>query len=632
VTRSSTLKMPTLARVCVPSYERSPSTATDSSSASRAPRKLLPVPRTYGREPLSIKPSEDSSINARIVGRVVEIRGGRYSLKIGNEELENVGVEEILDYVSADHLEDYENQQFEEEREARRVAEEAYEKSQRRKAKKAELKDNARHHDSTGEPGGDERAAEVSKGRHGRARPTYKHLYLKPEKRRRRKRDPLTNELMPLSDEEQDEAATDQSSGDESPALTAPLKERRSAPADEEKRRRRKRDPLTGELLPLAPLFGATTGEEKKRRRRKRHPITLQLMPYGWRYEPNGPSVRPTSSTRRIDTGNVSPAMNRLSLTMEQPAKRPKLDSQSSSGTSPPAQARIPASVGAAHSDTTSSSEDEPDLKSWMARPQSSAKQVHSASKGRLGVPAMLQSMPTSSAPDTSPEPDFSRSTMQTLGAPSPMMQPAAPVTSEEESDEWTIEAILGHHLSDPRTHPREFGKQAVMLYQVKWEGFDEPSWEPVESFPDRSIVEEYEREVRARATIATGNSHSRGSGTQVIAAQSIALAESINQLLRPAAEPVAKTEEPSDDDSGSDDAGSLDGTYIVEAITAHHLSDPRTHAPEFGKKPVMLYKVKWEGYKGHTWEPTDVFEDRSVVREYRARVRLPVEEDVAMT
>ncbi|KAK0898777.1 hypothetical protein LTR02_009996 [Friedmanniomyces endolithicus] len=193
--------MPTLARVCVPSYERSPSTATDSSSASRAPRKLLPVPRTYGREPLSIKPSEDSSINARIVGRVVEIRGGRYSLKIGNEELENVGVEEILDYVSADHLEDYENQQFEEEREARRVAEEAYEKSQRRKAKKAELKDNARHHDSTGEPGGDERAAEVSKGRHGRARPTYKHLYLKPEKRRRRKRDPLTNELMPLSDE-----------------------------------------------------------------------------------------------------------------------------------------------------------------------------------------------------------------------------------------------------------------------------------------------------------------------------------------------------------------------------------------------------------------------------------------------
>ncbi|KAK1036396.1 hypothetical protein LTR33_016354, partial [Friedmanniomyces endolithicus] len=154
----------------------------------------------------------------------------------------------------------------------------------------------------------------------------------------------------------------------------------------------------------------------------------------------------------------------------------------------------------------------------------------------------------------------------------------------------------------------------------------------PVESFPDRSIVEEYEREVRARATIATGNGQSRGSGTQVIAAQSIALAESINQLLQPAAKPVAATEEPSDDESGSDDAGSLDGTYIVEAITAHHLSDPRTHAPEFGKKPVMLYKVKWEGYEGHTWEPTDVFEDRSVVKEYRARVGLPAEEDVAMT
>ncbi|KAK1059460.1 hypothetical protein LTR74_012596 [Friedmanniomyces endolithicus] len=623
--------MPTLARVYVPSYERSPSTATDSRSEGRAPRKLMPVPRTYGKEPLSVKPSEGSSINARIVGRVVGNHGGRYSLKIGNEKLENVGVEEILDYVSADHLEDYENQQFEEEREVRRVAEEAYERSQRRKAKKVESKGDTRYHDGTGEPGGNERAAEVSKGRHGRARPTYKHLYLELEKRRRRKRDPLTNELLPLSDEEQDEAATDQSSGDESPALNVPSNKRRPALGDEERRRRRKRDPVTGELLPLAPLPGPTMGEEKKRRRRKRHPITLQLMPYGWRYEPNGPSVRPTSSTRRIETGNVSPAMNRLSITMEQPAKRPKLDSRSSSGTSPRAQASIPASVEAAHSDTTSSSEDEPDLKSWMARPQSSAKQVHSASKGRLGIPAMLQSIPTSSAPDTSPEPDFPRSATQTLGATSPMMQLAAPDTSEEESDEWAIEAILGHHLSDPRTHPHEFGKKAVMLYQVKWEGFDEPSWEPVESFPDRSIVEEYEREVRARATIATGNSHSHGSGTQVIAAQSIALAESINQLLRPAAEPVATTEGPSDDESGSEDAGSLDGTYIVEAITAHHLSDPRTHAPEFGKKPVMLYKVKWEGYEGHTWEPTDVFEDRSVVKEYRARVGLPAE-DVAMT
>jgi len=632
VTRTLILKMPTLARVYVPSYERSPSTATDSSSESRVPRRSLPVPRTYGKEPLSFKPSEDSSINARIVGRVVGSRGGRYSLKIGNEELENVGVEEILDYVSADHLEDYENQQFEEEREVRRVAEEAYEKSQRRKAKKAESKGDARYHDGTGEPGGDERAAEVSKGRHGRARPTYKHLYLELEKRRRRKRDPLTNELMPLRDEEQDAAATTHSSEDDSPALSAPSNERRPALADEEKRRRRKRDPVTGELIPLAPLPGPTMGEDKKRRRRKRHPITLQLMPYGWRYEPNGPSVRPTSSTRRIETGNVSPAMNRLSITMEQPAKRPKLDSRSSSGTSPDAQASIPASVGAAHSDTTSSSEDEPDLKSWMARPQTSAKQIHSASKGRLGVPAMLQSMATSSAPDTSPEPDFPRSAMQTLGAPTPMMQLAAPDTSEEDSDEWAIEAILGHHMSDPRTHPREFGKKAVMLYHVKWEGFDEPSWEPVESFPDRSIVEEYEREVRARATIATGNGQSRGSGTQVIAAQSIALAESINQLLQPAAKPVAATEEPSDDESGSDDAGSLDGTYIVEAITAHHLSDPRTHAPEFGKKPVMLYKVKWEGYEGHTWEPTDVFEDRSVVKEYRARVGLPAEEDVAMT
>lgn len=46
--------------------------------------------------------------------------------------------------------------------------------------------------------------------------------------------------------------------------------------------------------------------------------------------------------------------------------------------------------------------------------------------------------------------------------------------------------------MSDPRTHDPEFGDQPVMLYQVKWVGWAEPSWEPIESFDDLELVREY--------------------------------------------------------------------------------------------------------------------------------------------
>ena len=61
-----------------------------------------------------------------------------------------------------------------------------------------------------------------------------------------------------------------------------------------------------------------------------------------------------------------------------------------------------------------------------------------------------------------------------------------------------------------------------------------------------------------------------------------------------------------------------------LRTILAHHMSDPRTHGLDFGKKPVMLYQVKWHGFDQTTWEPIDSFEDRDVVHSYRRRVVLP--------
>ena len=59
----------------------------------------------------------------------------------------------------------------------------------------------------------------------------------------------------------------------------------------------------------------------------------------------------------------------------------------------------------------------------------------------------------------------------------------------EFEEDEYEVEAIIGHHLSDPRTHPPKLGKKPVMLYRVKWKGWDDPTWEPASSFGGDTVL-----------------------------------------------------------------------------------------------------------------------------------------------
>ncbi|KAK3631731.1 hypothetical protein LTR56_016687 [Elasticomyces elasticus] len=643
--------MPMLASVRIPRWGRSTSTATSSNSQNSLSAKASSRLNHYGKGPLPIKPSGESPRDARIVGRVVGPRGGVYSLKIGDVGFDDVSVDEILDWVSADHLEEFENQQFAEETEVIRIAElnGAREKvlKQERKAERAKFKKEVKYSEQIDRIGGD--ADDM--GKHGRARPTYQHLFKLPrQRRRRRKRDPQTGELLPRSDEDED------SEGDSPEPVAARALEGLS---NDQKETRRGRDRQTVDDQPSKLALGAGLGEEKKRRRRKRHPLTGELMPYGWRYEPNGPSLPPPqgSSTRPRGVGNVSPAMNKLSITSEQPAKRLKVDSGSSSSRSVSAHVIIASPARPQLSESGSSSDDD-------QRQQSdpTARQAPIVNTGRLGVPKMLQSTATSSAMESSPEPEFRRPVKQTPTTTNTMsiMQPAALGSADEESEdegeEWPIEAILAHHMSDPRTHQAGLGNKSVMLYQVKWEGHDELTWEPLDSFPDRSVVDEYMRQVAAKEAKPTSkpnepkqNAAPRATKppdrvTQTVAQSATkggvagqtprqAMQASASTVTKPSnpmqtvVQPVAEMSDNSEDDE-SDDAEAEDGSYMVEAIVAHHLSDPRTHAAEFGKQPVMLYKVKWKGYEGFTWEPSDSFEDRSIVRTYRAQFGLPAEED----
>ncbi|KAK5714361.1 hypothetical protein LTR17_017217 [Elasticomyces elasticus] len=654
--------MPMLASVRIPRWGRSTSTATSSNSQDSLSAKVSSRLNHYGKGPLPIKPSGESPRDARIVGRVVGPRGGVYSLKIGDVGFDDVSVDEILDWVSADHLEEFENQQFAEETEVIRIAEldRAREKvlKQERKAERAKFKKEVKYSQQIDRIGDDADDMDVAMGKHGRARPTYEHLFKLPrQRRRRRKRDPQTGELLPRSDEDEDSEGEQKAESDSPEPVTARALEGLS---NDQKETRRGRDRQTVDAQPSKVALGAGLGEEKKRRRRKRHPLTGELMPYGWRYEPNGPSMPPPqgSSTRPRGVGNVSPAMNKLSITSEQPAKRLKVDSGSSSSRSVSAHVIIASPARPQLLESGSSSDDD-------QRQQSdpTSRQAPIVNTGRLGVPKMLQSTVNSSGVENSPEPEFRRSVKQTPTTTNTMsiMQPAAPESADEESDdeegeEWPIEAILAHHISDPRTHQAGLGNKSVMLYQVKWEGHDELTWEPLDSFPDRSVVDEYMRQVSAKESkpISQPNEPKQNAASQATkppdrvtqtVAQSATKGRVASQTPRQAmqatasnvtkpsnpmqtvVQPVAEMSEDSEDDE-SDDAEAEDGSYMVEAIVAHHLSDPHTHAAEFGKQPVMLYKVKWKGYEGFTWEPSDSFEDRSIVRTYRAQFGLPAEED----
>ena len=182
------------------------------------------------------------------------------------------------------------------------------------------------------------------------------------------------------------------------------------------------------------------------------------------------------------------------------------------------------------------------------------------------------------------------------------------------EDDEWFIEAILEHRLSDPETHPAVLGKDPVMLYLVKWEGFDELTWEPVESFGDRSVVAEYRMRVGLESNLSD-----EGIGTE---ASAKALPTSTDPLVHPSAMALQATTVKDNDNNGDDeDTNMSEEEFEIEAITAHHLSDPKTHPRELGRTPVVLYKVKWKGWDDPTWEPASSFEDKSVLQAYHERI-----------
>ncbi|KXS95252.1 hypothetical protein AC578_9458 [Pseudocercospora eumusae] len=641
-----------------------------------------PKPRMYGDEPLPVKPSDVNPRNGRIVGRVAEF--GQipvYTLAVGDTEINGIKLWEILDYVSPLELERFENQQFKEEAEALEIARAAAEIEKERKRLKQAEKAKQKGTFLFPGVGGDEDESsdedDVPQGRRGRARPTYTHLFNRPElpderrrrrkrdpetgelmplsdedlprpsdrgpkRRRRRKRDPLTGELMPLSDHGEDIEMRASEEDATTPAARSPAPEAMQLP----KRRRRRRDPKTGELLPLDATKSMEKDSRYKRPRRRRHPITHELMPLGWRYDPDE-EKKASPSARDL----VSPAMRKMSISREHGSKRIKLASESSDDRSQgrplpsssvrmplrgtPAKSRPIPSAAKVPIDTSES--DDLARDSENHHPISASK-PQATPKTSILHPTKAETSADDSS-DSSAEPITLASFLKASGrrthsddesedseqvakpnrgqVKTSIMNPMAPsqaaeVESDEEEledDEWIVEAIVGHRMSDPNSHP---GRKQVVLYHTKWEGSEEMTWEPAESFLDSSTVRDYHKRLEEEKRNAQS-----ANGKVERSKQPLGVAQ--RETTRVPVPSIAQSKKPvdsSEEETGEDD----EEGWEIESILAHHMSDPRTHP---GKPQTMLYKVKWAGWKEHTWEPLASFPDKSVVNAYRRKVGL---------
>lgn len=547
-------------------------------------------PRTYGNGPLPIYASDHAPLDAIIISRNFEEGTVTYDLKIGKTDLKDVGLEEVLDYVSPYHLEEFENAQFKNEEEMMRIVEEedrryAEEQYERRK-QRAKTKGTVIMQETSADEGEDAAEYEVATGKHGRARPSYKPMFKKfKQRRRRRKRDPRTGELLPLSDEDETSGVVqEQDSSSDDRVDETPGKDTLSL-ENLPKRRRRRRDPITGELMPLSPLKQVVVSkaeeeglsddgladelvqsvpqeERKERPRRRRHPITNELMPLGWRYDPD--------AERKQKQDIQVPPIQRLSISKESDPKRRRLDQT----TSPSGRSRSPTVA------TQSSSK----VKETTAHP------LQAFRKGEVislhGSDSEVSAEEEIAVTPAAPKPRLLRRSVggASIGQDASSLDRRGTQSASKATNLATLPVRISPNKSMHTRIRSASSSSSIIPLQVEAEDEDSAS-EEEEDEEDDEVDEPNNNTIRKPVVPETSILH-----------------------------PSALTDEA----SSSEDEDMPDDEYVVEKILSHSWSQPTTHPADMGKKPVMLYQVKWEGWTDPTWEPRSSFGDMEGLKRYQ--------------
>ncbi|KAF2150760.1 hypothetical protein K461DRAFT_181806 [Myriangium duriaei CBS 260.36] len=465
--------------------------------------------RLTAKAPRSAKIISRSSANAAQIPT--------YKLQVGGSTISNVGLDEIFAFVSPREYEAFENLIFQHEVEERDTRELQATLLREKLATEGRKYKHAVADSSDSDTGADEENEATSQdsalpdptlpietevGRHGRPRPTYTHLYKRGRRGRGRARGggggvsraeskakgrgrPLK---QPLGEEEQSPDVASVLS------LNEPLKRRRidpsssaqlegtlaSIPKDILER------PLPSgrvnpasfaqleSILPTSPKEGL-----KRQLPRGRFDFssaaTLEGVPADMSSADSSASP-PQEFFSPMQSSLAAPASRSSAMkasTPSPPASKPHLQSLDT---------LLPASEIRLESSSSPSS--------VVSSSSSLSSSAYDPSKFRRIKPP---GRPTKTPTVTIPRPTTTSPNTTRLIQPPPQdPQSSSASASESDSSSFEVERILTHRLSDPATHSAEMGKEPVMLYHVKWIGYEELTWEPVSSFDDQRVVREY--------------------------------------------------------------------------------------------------------------------------------------------
>ncbi|KAG8624547.1 hypothetical protein KVT40_007614 [Elsinoe batatas] len=385
-----------------------------------------------------------------------------YTLKVGTAVIPNVCLDELFDFVSPQDLEIFENAEFKRENDEKDMIQQALWQAKRRPGRPRKNRNVVNGSNSSISGSSDDvvtssgaspepTAAPAATGRFGRPRPDYSKMY-KPRRQRG------AHAAGPTRSEWKQRLAAD--SEQDLPGNTASLslnenpKRRRLDQSGSHSRTRPSRTPSSssgrGNSYSASRTSSSRNGIQHETRRGEESALR----------EPVPEPLIPLSSLRAGASRLTSSASSTIV-------------SSSSSSAGPKAQV---ASV-THHS---------------HARPTATTIPISSATQANTSIHATYQ--PTISTP-SSTDPSTSSGDEDTQAPPH--LEDEDEQDDDDDEETYEIERIISHHLSDPRTHPAELGKKPVMLYQVKWAGYDETTWEPEASFDDKSVLETYLQRIR---------------------------------------------------------------------------------------------------------------------------------------
>ncbi|KAF4553517.1 Hypothetical protein D9617_7g032460 [Elsinoe fawcettii] len=449
---------------------------------------------------LTTRISDEAPRSATILSRQ-HVNGGAiptYNLKVGGVIVPNVSLEELFDFISPQDLEAFENASFKRENDEMDMIQQALYMAKRRPGRPR--KD--RTLSGTGSTTSREESAASSRGispkpevatttrRFGRPRPDYTGLYPK-----RGRRGPLQAGSSSRADFPNKQRSID--SERDLPRTAASL-----SLDDKPKRRRldhsKSRSRLRGSHTPSSSAGGSRSYSSDVAATNGYNTTSRGKLPD--KVETPEPLI-PLSSLRAgasaMSNRSSSTASSTVASSTSPSAQLAAEMSRSRQPTSPiPKTASAIKQVSASASSTTSSS--------TGSASRSGSDSISRCKQDTQPLKAPAQALFTN--PEDAEYAEDSEAESSTVSSSSPS-------SSDSDQGSYEIERILSHHFSDPRTHPPELGKKPVMLYQVIWAGYDETTWEPEESFDDKTIVARYLKGVREASQGSRGKGEGRGLG-----------------------------------------------------------------------------------------------------------------------